>query len=382
MPVCTSDISFTTLGADGKPVLLYRGYRIYDLVKGLFEESVYLLLEGELPNPTQLTAFSQQLKKYGRLEDPVLEHMHAYPKKVQMMDFLFTTLSFARLFDEDYHNSIWQKPHENPEKVADLIVRAGLRMGAKIPAIIAQGYRIRQGESIIPPDPALNYAANFLHMIGIPPDDDSVKALNVILILYLEHTINCSTFSSLVAESSGTDPYSPLLAGAASLKGVLHGGANERVADLFEEVGTPGNAKAYIHGKLKNKERVSGFGHRLPDYKSKVESRVLIAEQIARPLAEKKGLGYYFEIYDIISKIMLEEKERTPNADLPICLLLKIIGIPRELNTPIFQATRHFGWVANNARQRKSNGPLYRPTQEYTGPRLEEMKSYVPLEQR
>jgi len=382
VPVCTSDISFTTLGADGKPVLLYRGYRIYDLVKGLFEESVYLLLEGELPNPTQLTAFSQQLKKYGRLEDPVLEHMHAYPKKVQMMDFLFTTLSFARLFDEDYHNSIWQKPHENPEKVADLIVRAGLRMGAKIPAIIAQGYRIRQGESIIPPDPALNYAANFLHMIGIPPDDDSVKALNVILILYLEHTINCSTFSSLVAESSGTDPYSPLLAGAASLKGVLHGGANERVADLFEEVGTPGNAKAYIHGKLKNKERVSGFGHRLPDYKSKVESRVLIAEQIARPLAEKKGLGYYFEIYDIISKIMLEEKERTPNADLPICLLLKIIGIPRELNTPIFQATRHFGWVANNARQRKSNGPLYRPTQEYTGPRLEEMKSYVPLEQR
>ncbi|MCZ6540298.1 MAG: hypothetical protein O6704_01485, partial [Nitrospinae bacterium] len=314
--------------------------------------------------------------------DPVLEHMHAYPKNVQMMDFLFTTLSFARLFDEDYHNSIWQKPHENPEKVADLIVRAGLRMGAKIPAIIAQGYRIRQGEAIIPPDPALNYAANFLHMIGIPLEDDAVKALNVILILYLEHTINCSTFSSLVAESSGTDPYSPLLAGAASLKGVLHGGANERVADLFEEVGTPGNAKAYIHEKLKNKERVSGFGHRLPDYKSKVESRVLIAEQIARPLAAKKGLGYYFEIYDIISKIMLEEKERTPNADLPICLLLKIIGIPRELNTPIFQATRHFGWVANNARQRKSNGPLYRPTQEYTGPGLEELKSYVPLEQR
>ncbi len=382
MPVCTSDISFTTVEADGKPVLLYRGYRIYELVKGLFEESVYLLLEGELPNPTQLTAFSQQLKKYGRLEDPVLEHMHAYPKNVQMMDFLFTTLSFARLFDEDYHNSIWQKPHENPEQVADLIVRAGLHMGAKIPAIIAQGYRIRKGEAIIPPDPTLNYAANFLHMIGIPPEDDAVNALNVILILYLEHTINCSTFSSLVAESSGTDPYSPLLAGAASLKGVLHGGANERVADLFEEVGTPGNAKAYIHGKLKNKERVSGFGHRLPDYKSKVESRVLIAEQIARPLAEKKGLGYYFEIYDIISKIMLEEKERTPNADLPICLLLKIIGIPRELNTPIFQATRHFGWVANNARQRKSNGPLYRPTQEYTGPGLEEMKSYVPLEQR
>ena len=106
--MCTSDISFTTVGADGKPVLLYRGYSIYDLVKGLFEESVYLLLEGELPNQKQLTAFSQQLKKYSRLEDPVLEHMHAYPKNVQMMDFLFTTLSYARFFDEDYHNPLWR----------------------------------------------------------------------------------------------------------------------------------------------------------------------------------------------------------------------------------------------------------------------------------
>ncbi len=380
--MCTSDISFTTVGADGKPVLIYRGYSIYDLVKGLFEESVYLLLEGELPNPAQLAEFSNQLKKYSKLEGPVLEHMRTYPENIQMMDFLFTTLSFARFFDDDYHNPIWQTPHENPEKVAGLIVQAGVRMGAKIPTIIAQGYRIRHGESIIPPDPSLNYAANFLNMIGIPPDDDSVNALNTVLILYLEHTINCSTFSSLVAESSGTDPYAPLLAGAASLKGVLHGGANERVADLFEEIETPENAETYIQRKLKNKERVSGFGHRLQHYKSKVESRVLIAEKIARPLAEKKGLGRYFEIYDIISKIMLEEKERTPNADLPICLLLKIIGIPKELNTPIFQATRHFGWVANNARQRKSNGPLYRPTQEYTGPGLKEMKTYVPLEQR
>ncbi len=370
------------MGADGKPVLLYRGYSIYDLVKGLFEESVYLLLEDELPNTAELTVFSQLLKKYGRLEQPVLEHMRTYPENVQMMDFLFTTLSFARFFDEDYHNPIWQKPHENPEQVADLIVQAGLRMGAKIPAIIAGGYRIRQGKPIIPPDPALDYAANFLNMIGMTPDEDAVNALNVILILYLEHTINCSTFSSLVAESSGTDPYSPLLAGAASLKGVLHGGANERVADLFEEIQSPEHAEAYIFSKLKNKERVSGFGHRLEHYKNKVESRVLIAEQIARPLAEKKGLGHYFEIYDFITQVMLKEKERAPNADLPICLLLKIIGIPKELNTPIFQATRHFGWVANNARQRKSNGPLYRPTQEYTGPGLEEMKPYVPLEQR
>lgn len=382
MPVCTSDISFTTVGADGKPLLLYRGYSIYDLVKGLFEESVYLLLKGQLPNPEQLAAFCQQLKKYNRLDDPVLEHMKSYPKNVQMMDFLFTTLSFVRLFDEDYHNNLWQKPHENPVAVADLITQAGLRIGARIPTIIAAGYRIQMGRPVIPADSSLSYAANFLSMIGIPPEEDAVEALNTILILYLEHTINCSTFSALVAESSGTDPYSPLLAGAAALKGVLHGGANERVADLFEDIEKPEKAEAYIYRQLKDKVRVPGFGHRLKNYKNQVESRVRIAEQVGRPLAEKKGLSHYFEIYDIVSRIMLKEKDRTPNADLPICLLLKMIGIPQGLNTPIFQATRHFGWVANNARQRKNNGPLYRPTQEYTGPGGTEIKPYVPLKER
>jgi citrate synthase len=219
-------------------------------------------------------------------------------------------------------------------------------------------------------------------MIGIKPEDDIVEAFNTTLILYLDHTINCSTFTSLVAESAGTDPYSPFLAGAISLKGVLHGGANERVADLFDEIKSPQNAKDIIHRKLHNREIISGFGHRLKHYKNKVESRVTIAEGVARNLAEKRGLGHFFEIYDIVCEIMHKEKERTPNADLPICLLYKVIGIPTELNTPIFQMTRHFGWVANNARQRKNKGPLFRPNQMYTGPDINAMKTYVPLEKR
>ena len=382
VPVCTSDISLTSLGEDGNPILLYKGYSIYDLVKGLFEESVYLILKKELPNKDQLFAFSRELKENAEVNDEIIAHMRTYPKNVQMMDFLLTTLSYARMFDEDYHNTLWQTPKEEPDNIADLIIKTGIRMGAKIPTLIANGYRIRNGKPVIPPDPSLDYAANFLQMIGITPDEETTNALNITLILYLDHTINCSTFTSLVAESAGTDPYSPLLAGAVSLKGVLHGGANERVADLFHEIGTPDNAEPYIFRKLKNKEVIAGFGHRLKNYKNKVESRVQIAEGIARPLAEKKGMGHYFEIYDIVSKIMLREKDRTPNADLPISLLYKVIGIPKELNTPIFQGTRHFGWVANNARQRKNKGPLYRPTQQYTGITVDQMKNYVPLGER
>lgn len=381
VPVCTSDISHTTMGPDDKPILLYRGYSIYDLVKGPFEESIYLLIYGELPLTEQLTSFREELKANAGLAQPVIDHIRTYPKDVHMMDYLLTALSFARMFDKDYHNALWQKP-KTDEMLADLIVKAGIRMGAKIPAIIAAGHRIFEGKSILPPDPMLGYAANILHMLGARPDADAVNALNATLILYLDHTINCSTFTGLVAESSMTDPYGPLLAAGVALKGVRHGGANELAADMFDEIGKPGNAEPYIRAKLANKEIVFGFGHRLQHYKHNVESRVRIAEGIARPLAEKKGLGYFFKIYDSISRIMLEEKDRTPNADLPICLLLRTIGIPKRLNTPLFQASRHFGWIANNAHQRRAKGPLYRPTQQYNGPGAERTKTYVALEKR
>ncbi|MFQ5449326.1 MAG: citrate/2-methylcitrate synthase [Nitrospinaceae bacterium] len=382
VPVCTSDISQTALGAEGNPILLYRGYSIYDLVKGPFEESVFLLFEGDLPGRNQLASFTEKLKTWRKLDEPVIEHMGRYPEKISMMDFLLTTLSYARMFDEDYQNPLWRNRRSHPDQLADLIVQAGTRLGAKIPTIIAQGHRIRTGKKIIPPDPSLDHAANLLHMLGIAPEKDVVDVLNAILILYLDHTINCSTFTALVVESAGTDPYSPLIAAGAALKGVVHGGANELASEMFDEIGVPENAEAYIYGRLKRREIVFGFGHRLKHYKNRLESRVQIAERLGRDLAEKKGMGHYFEIYDIISRIMLKEKNRTPNADLPISLLLKIIGIPREWNTPVFQASRHFGWVANNARQRRNEGPLYRPTQKYTGPGVEAMKTYIPLENR
>ena len=242
IPVCTSDLSLTRLDEDGLPILLYKGYSIYDLVKVSFEESVYLLLEGELPNPRQLQSFCQELARHSLLEEPILRHLKTYPKGVHRMDFLMTTLSFARMFDEDYGNATWQMP-KNDERLANLVLSAGVHLGAKIPAIIASGDRIQKGAEPIPPDPSLGYAANFLLMLGITPEEDLVNALNIILILYLDHTINCSTFTSMVVESSMTDPYGPLIAAGTSLKGVRHGGANEIAAKMFDEIEKPENAK-------------------------------------------------------------------------------------------------------------------------------------------
>ena len=165
IPVCTSDLSLTRLDEDGMPILLYKGYSIYDLIKGCFEESATLLLYGELPNQKQLQSFCRELASHAHLEEPILSHIKTYPKGVHMMDFLMTTLSFARMFDEDYRNATWQMP-KNDARLANLILNAGVHLGAKIPAIIASGYRIQKRESPIPADSSLGFAANFFEYAG------------------------------------------------------------------------------------------------------------------------------------------------------------------------------------------------------------------------
>jgi len=382
VPVCTSDISYTTMDKDGKPILMYRGYSIYDLVKGLFEESVYLLLFKKLPNKKELDDFSDLLKENMFLDDKIIEHLKTYPKNAHLMDLLLTSFSYARMFDKDYENHIWRDIKSDVALRSKLIVDAGIRMGAKIPALFCYGYRLLKGCDPIPPDKDLSYAANIMNMLGLPLEEEEVNALNTTLILYLDHTINCSTFTSLVTESSGVDPYGPHIAASVALKGVLHGGANDLASVMFDEIGKPENAESYLQKKLDNKEIVFGFGHRLPHYKGNVESRVLTTEKVTKPLAEKKGMGHLFEIYNKVKNMMIEKKGRAPNLDLPVAVLYKVLGIPLECNTPIFQASRHFGWVANMKRQRDAKSPLYRPTQVYTGPKLDEIKEYVPIEKR
>lgn len=384
--VSCSGISISTVDKNGSPLVLYRGYNINDLVKGSFEESVYLVLFGELPNREELSNFRTLLRENSRLDPKVVEHIGVYPKSVNKMDFLLTTLSYARLFDEDYDNTMWRNPRSDQNKIVALLRSAGTRLGAKIPTMIAYGHRIMNGLDPIPPNNELSYAANLLSMLGLDTDDESVKALDTSLILYLDHTINNSTFLARVAESARGDPYGPLLAAAVGLKGVLHGGANELAVDMLIEIGSAERTEKYVLDKMANGEAVFGFGHRLPNYKASVESRVAIARSVAETLLKKKGLNNYLEMYEIITKTMTsdkieERKRRSPNLDLPTCLIYKALGVEKDWNTPIFQASRHFGWLAHIVEQRQNRCPLYRPTQKNACDSCD-VKEYTPLDKR
>ena len=215
--VCTSDISFTTVGKDGNPILMYRGYSIYDLIRSGFEEIVYLILHNRLPNRDQLDGFCNTLKEHMPLNREVKDHLKSYPRHAQLMDLTLTAFSYARMWDGEYGNDDWRRITGDTAARSRLLLEAGVRMGAKIPAIFCYGYRHINGKEPITPERNLSYAGNILHMLGFEPDEEATHALNTTLILYLDHTINCSTFSALVAESSGVDPYGPHIAASVAL---------------------------------------------------------------------------------------------------------------------------------------------------------------------
>lgn len=387
VPVCSSAISATTVDENGKPFLMYRGYGIYDLVKGSFEEAVYLLMNGELPNKGQLNDFEKDYRANRNLDDRVIEHIKTYPKDVNRMDFLLTTLSYARMFDKDYNNPLWKDAKATPEALAEFEKKVGIRMGVKIPTIIAYGHRILNGKAPIPPDRNLAHSANLLHMMGLDSEQVSAKAMDVTEILYLDHTLNNSTFLARVAESARPDPYGALIAAGVGLKGVLHGGANEMARAMFDEIESPNQTEEYVLNKMNHGGIVFGFGHRLGAYKTGVESRVQIASEIARELTRQKGLTDFMEIYDRLTAIMKSDKlvlrkRRAPNLDLPVAVIYRALDIPAEWNTPIFQASRHFGWLAHMIEQRLQKGPLYRPTQKSLDGEIKDLKKYKPLSDR
>ncbi|GAB4288490.1 MAG: citrate synthase [Myxococcota bacterium] len=386
VPICKSGISTSIIDPNGNPLVLYRGYSIYDLVRGSFEESLYLILYGELPKKAELDNFKDTLYKESRLNDEIVRFIEFFPKSANKMDFLLSALSFARLFDKDYNNSSWLKTRSNQAEAVKLLTDCGLRLGAKIPAIIGYGSRIFKGLEPIPPQKGFSYAKNLLYMMGLETDEDSVAALNASLILYLDHTITNSTFITRVAESARGDPYGPFLAAAVGLKGVLHGGANELAADMLAEIGEPENVEKFVTDHISNGDVIFGFGHRFPVYKKSLESRVVAAIAVMRPLLEKKGMSRELKLFDALvgfmeSEKVEERKRRAPNLDLPTCLIYKAIGIDKDWNTPVFQASRHFGWVAHAAEQRNNGVPLYRPTQ-INAENTAAPKKYIPLNQR
>lgn len=335
--------------------LTYRGYAVQDLTENCsFEEVAYLLWNGELPDSSQLKNFQDEERSLRDISKDLTSAIKLFPKYAHPMDTIRTGVSFLGMEDKD----IWSQDRKsNLEKSKKLL--------AKVPTIIAADYRTRKGKEIIGPRKDLSMSENFFNMcFGEIPSKEVVKAFDVSLILYAEHGFNASTFTSRVVTSTQSDIYGACTAGIASLKGPLHGGANEQVMHMLKEVGEPSKAEAWMLDALANKKKIMGFGHRV--YKSG-DSRVPTMTKYAEKLGELKGDTKWRDISKSLAKVMLEKKNIHPNLDFPAGPAYYLMGFEIDMFTPIFVMARVSGWTAHVMEQAENNR-LIRPLQSYIGP--------------
>ena len=334
--------------------LTYRGYTVQELCdKCVFEEVAYLVLNGELPNPKQLKKFLKDERSSRNLSKQILQDLKKMPKKAHPMDVIRTVVSLMALEDKDTSNN---------SKEANM--RKALRIFAAAPTAVAAYFRIRKGKKIIRPDKKLSFSENFLKMmLGKVPDKEIVKAFDVSMILYAEHSFNVSTFTARTITSSLSDMHGAITGAIASLKGPLHGGANEAVMYMFKEIGKPKKAKAWIEDAIVKKKVIMGFGHRV--YRSG-DSRVPTMQNYMYKVAKIMKRDDIVEIYDTLAKVMLEKKNIHPNVDYPCGPTYHMIGIDTDFFTPIFVMARITGWSAHIMEQHTAN-KLIRPLSKYSG---------------
>lgn len=334
--------------------LLYRGYPVQDLAENCsFEEVAYLLYTGELPNKAQLAEFSAKEKSLRDISKDNLNVIKALPKKCHPMDSIRTGVSFLGCEDE----RIWDAtPATNLDKAIHLL--------AKIPTMVAADFRFKKGLDFIAPNPSLSISENFFHMcFGKVPDARVVKAFDVSLVLYAEHSFNASTFTSRVVTSTQSDIYSATVAGIGALKGPLHGGANEMVMHMMKEIADPAKAEQWMIDALANKRKVMGFGHRV--YKSG-DSRVPTMRKYAQVMADVTGEQKWMQMYTSLEKVMVEKKKIYPNLDFPAGPAYYMMGFEIDFFTPIFVMARTTGWSAHIIEQ-TANNRIIRPLSEYIG---------------
>jgi 2-methylcitrate synthase len=334
--------------------LTYRGYAAQDLCEYCrFEEVAYLILNKDLPNSIQLKQFEKEEKNNRELSKNLYEIIKHMPKKSHPMDVARTAVSVMGLEDKETSNS---SPEAN--------MRKALRIFAKTPTALAAFYRIRSGKKIIKPKKELTFAENFFYMcFGKVPQKEIVKAFDVSLILYAEHSFNVSTFTARTITSSLSDIHGAITGAIASLKGPLHGGANEEVMHMMRKIKKPENALKWINNALKNKEVVMGFGHRV--YKSG-DSRVPTMREYFRKVAKIKKDKTFEKIYDIVEKVMIKKKNIYPNVDYPTGPTYHLMGFDTDFFTPIFVISRITGWSAHIMEQHSAN-KLIRPLASYKG---------------
>ena len=334
--------------------LTYRGYAAQDLcAKCKFEEVAYLILNGELPNKKQLKDYEKQERKERKLSKTLLEDIKKFPKKAHPMDVARTAVSIMGLEDKETKDN---SPKANMRKI--------MRIFSKTPVALAAFYRSRKGKKIIPPKNNLSFSENFFHMcFGKVPNKDIVKAFDVSLILYAEHSFNVSTFTARTITSSLSDIHGAITGAIASLKGPLHGGANEEVMHMMNKIKKPENAHKWINKALDDKDVVMGFGHRV--YKSG-DSRVPTMREYFGKVAKIKKDKKFEKIYDIVEKVMIERKDIHPNVDYPTGPTYHLMGFDTDFFTPIFVISRITGWSAHIIEQHAAN-KLIRPLASYKG---------------
>lgn len=334
--------------------LIYRGYPVQDLAENCrFEEVAYLLYNGELPTAAQLADFEKKERSLREISKDNLNVIKLLPKKCHPMDSIRTGVSFLGCEDE----RIWDaSPATNLDKA--------IRLLAKIPTMVAADYRFKKGLDFIPPKSEYSIAENFFHMcFGKVPQKEVVKAFDVSLILYAEHSFNASTFTSRVVTSTQSDIYSATVAGIGALKGPLHGGANEMVMHMMLEIADANKAEQWMIDALAQKKKVMGFGHRV--YKSG-DSRVPTMKKYAQVMANVTGEQKWMKMYESLEKVMVEKKKIYPNLDFPAGPAYYMMGFEIDFFTPIFVMARTTGWSAHIMEQ-TANNRIIRPLSEYIG---------------
>jgi citrate synthase len=366
IPAAQSSISYV----DGqRGVLEYRGIRIEDLAeKSNFLETAYLLIWNELPTKEELRDFEHEIRYHRRIKYRIRDMMKCFPESGHPMDALQASAAALGLFYS-------RRALDNPAYIRAAVVR----LLAKIPTMVAAFQLMRKGNDPVQPRDDLDYSANFLYMLNErEPDPLAAHIFDVCLTLHAEHTMNASTFSSRVTASTLTDPYAVVASAVGTLGGPLHGGANEEVIEMLEEIGSVEKVRPYLEKCIESKTKITGFGHRV--YKVK-DPRATILQELAEKLFAKFGHDEYYDIAVEVERIVeekLSHKGIYSNVDFYSGLVYRKLGIPNDLFTPIFAIARVAGWLAHWKEQLAENR-IFRPTQIYTG--LHD-SPYIPIEQR
>jgi citrate synthase len=351
-------------GQEGR--LIYNGYDIHDLAENAtFEEVIYLLWNGSLPTQSQLDQLKRQLGQETSLPAGIQQLIASVPRDANPMDVLRTVVSALSLYDS-----------EAGDMSTEANTRKAIRLTARFPTIVTTFQRVRNGLDPIEPRNDLSIAANFLYTLrGEEPDEVAARTMDVALVLHADHELNASTFAARVTAATLSDIYSAIVSAIGTLKGPLHGGANEGVIKNLVEIGSVEGVEDWVRRALTEKRKIMGFGHRV--YRTE-DPRATHLREMSGRLGERTGEKRWYEMSRKMEEVMMREKGLNPNVDFYSASTYYALGIPPDLFTPIFACSRISGWTAHVLEQYENNR-LIRPRADYIGPR--DLR-YAPIQER